>query len=102
MLNAAKYGSDASTIRVRLAGDAHGIRLSVTNDGATIPGDALQAMFEPLRRGAVQASEASTEATSLGLGLFIVREIARAHGGDVDVVSGQGTTMFTMTLPGEV
>jgi len=99
VLNAAKYGSHGGAIRVRLAGDGQRVRLSVANDGTPIPADALDAVFEPLRRGAVQASEASAEATSLGLGLFIVREIARAHGGHVDVVSDEGKTMFTMTLP---
>jgi signal transduction histidine kinase len=99
VLNAAKYGSDGAGIRVGLAGDAQGVRLSVINDGATIPGDVLDAMFEPLRRGAVQAAEPAAESTSLGLGLFIVREIARAHGGHVEAVSDQGKTTFTMTLP---
>ena len=98
VLNAARYSSQGSRIRVRLVGDGQRVRLCVANEGASIPGDELGAIFEPLRRGAFQSEEASTGLTSLGLGLFIVREIARAHGGDVDVVSDQGTTTFAVTL----
>ncbi|WP_263974684.1 sensor histidine kinase [Pseudomonas sp. Marseille-Q5115] len=40
------------------------------------------------------------DARSVGLGLFIVREIARAHGGEVEVASEEGSgTLFTATLP---
>jgi len=98
VLNAARYSSQGSRIRVRLVGDGQRVTLCVANEGASIPGDELGAIFEPLRRGAFQSEEASTGLTSLGLGLFIVREIARAHGGDVDVVSDQGTTTFAVTL----
>ena len=98
VLNAAKYGPEGGGIRVRLIGDGQRVTLCVANEGASIPADELSAIFEPLRRGASQAAEESTAPTSLGLGLFIVREIARAHGGEVDVVSAQGTTTFSVTL----
>jgi signal transduction histidine kinase len=98
VLNAAKYGSEGGRIRVRLSGDGQRVTLCVVNEGASIPGDELGAIFEPLRRGALQSTEEATELTSLGLGLFIVREIARAHGGEVDVVSAQGMTTFSVTL----
>jgi signal transduction histidine kinase len=35
----------------------------------------------------------------LGLGLYIVREVARAHGGEVDVRFGEGETVFGVRLP---
>jgi signal transduction histidine kinase len=41
----------------------------------------MQMMFEPLRRG--DSGAAQTERTSLGLGLFIVRQIVHSHGGTV-------------------
>jgi signal transduction histidine kinase len=43
-------------------------------------------------------SKASTD-SSLGLGLYIVQEIARAHGGLVDARAGDGETVFTVSLP---
>ena len=36
---------------------------------------------------------------SLGLGLYIVREVARAHGGEIDVRSDKGETVFAVRLP---
>jgi sigma-B regulation protein RsbU (phosphoserine phosphatase) len=55
----------------------------------------LAVIFEPFRRG-------DAEGTGLGLGLYIVRSIAQAHGGDVTVTSSteHGTT-FTIRLPVE-
>ena len=51
-------------------------------------------LFDPFRRG----SSAPSHARGLGLGLFIVQQIARAHGGDVRVESGPRRTVFTATL----
>ncbi|HEU4774607.1 MAG TPA: ATP-binding protein, partial [Lysobacter sp.] len=57
--------------------------------------ETLESLFQPLVRGEV----GDPTGTSLGLGLFIVREIAVAHGGGVDVASsGKGTT-FCVRLP---
>ncbi|MDB5828385.1 MAG: histidine kinase [Variovorax sp.] len=95
--NAAKYGTPGATVAVRLTGDADGVQLSVENAGDPIPGDAVPQLFEPLRRGA--PSEPLGDRANLGLGLFIVREIARAHGGDIVAVSAEGKTRFTMRLP---
>jgi phosphoserine phosphatase RsbU/P len=65
------------------------------NEGLPIPAEVLPTIFGPFRRGNVlKRSE------SLGLGLFIAREIVRAHGGKIDVSSAdpEGTT-FTVLLP---
>ena len=72
-----------------------GVALRVHNEGPPIPPELLQEAFEPFRRGV-----AGGEGGSLGLGLFIVREVVRAHGGTVEVASaaGEGTT-FTVRLP---
>lgn len=54
-------------------------------------------LFAPMRRGEQQVKLGSR---SVGLGLYIVHEIARAHGGEVSVSSiPEDGTAFTVTLP---
>ena len=54
-------------------------------------------IFDPLKRGVGRGDP--DDRSSLGLGLFIVREIAHAHGGDVEVRSDGGETTFAVRLP---
>ena len=89
--NALRYGSGRVSVRAHGA-DAH-VEVSVHNDGAPIPSDVLPVVFEPFERG-------TEDRSGLGLGLYIVREIAKAHEGTVSVASSaeQGTT-FSIQLP---
>jgi sigma-B regulation protein RsbU (phosphoserine phosphatase) len=67
----------------------------VHNGGKPIPPELLSRLFEPMVRG----SEAGA-VQGVGLGLYIVREIVRAHGGRVDVSSSaEAGTAFTLDLP---
>jgi signal transduction histidine kinase len=97
--NAVQHGQDNTPIDVTAEGDKEGVTLYVRNDGLPIPPAAIQTIFDPLTRAGGDKSEA-TSARSLGLGLFIAREIVRAHGGEINVVSTKeaGTT-FTVRLP---
>jgi len=95
--NAAKYGDPSGIIRVSLRGDDVQVQLAVENTGPSIPKDLMNSLFEPLRRHA--RADGQGERESLGLGLFIVRQIALAHGGDVTGESTMGRTSFTVTLP---
>jgi len=95
--NAAKYGDEGGAIDVSLVGAGDGMAISVSNVGEPVSGDALNDQFDPLRRGSKAARKG--EHSSLGLGLFIVREIALAHGGDVAARSHDGRTTFVITLP---
>jgi signal transduction histidine kinase len=97
VINAAKYGAAGANVIVTLRGDADQVELVVRNEGPTLSAGSLQSLFEPLSRGANPA--ALGEDTSLGLGLFIVREIAKAHGGEVTASSSEQSTAFTMRLP---
>ena len=94
--NSVAYGDlqQPITITSRLGHD--GASLSVHNHGPVIADALMQVLFEPMTRGTDQ----DCDIRSVGLGLFIVREIAKAHGGDVGVSSqvGSGTT-FTVCLP---
>ena len=95
--NAAKYGQRAAPIDVALTGDARSVRIAVSNAGQPLSSDALHALFDPLRRGSLPANKG--EHASLGLGLFLVREIAIAHGGDVAAHVDEGVTTFAIHLP---
>lgn len=95
--NAAKYSDPGGQIAVSLVGDAAGVALSVSNPSAAIEPGTLDALFDPLRRGSISARRG--EKASLGLGLFVVREIARAHGGEATASSADGQTRFTVLLP---
>jgi signal transduction histidine kinase len=97
VVNAQKYGTRGGEIHVELREGDNGTELEVGNPGAAIPREVLDLMFEPLRRGGVFAGEA--EQASLGLGLFIVSQIAQAHAGTIRAESVQGTTTFKLHLP---
>jgi signal transduction histidine kinase len=81
---------------VVLTGEEADVRFEVTNSGPAIERSALDQIFDPLKRGHAQPESYNT---GLGLGLYIVREIARAHGGEVDVRSGKAETIFAVRLP---
>ena len=99
--NAIKYGSADAPVRVALRGEKADVRLEVTNTGQPIDASTRSEMFDPLVRGRVQDDSVDAPG-GLGLGLFIVREIASAHGGDVEVRSARGETTFSVRLPRRV
>lgn len=82
--NAHKYGTPGLPIRVSASGEAPDeIVIDVQNAGQPIPPSVKDTMFDPLVRGA----GAEMEGFNLGLGLYIVRQIAVAHGGNASVRS---------------
>lgn len=89
--NAVKHGEPGGPVQVRVTGDPDSVRLEVRNRGAPIPAELLPVLFDPFRPG--------DAAGSVGLGLFIVREIARGHGGTVSARSDDGGTVFTVRFP---
>ncbi|RKH60168.1 hybrid sensor histidine kinase/response regulator [Corallococcus aberystwythensis] len=96
--NALAYGDPAAPIQVRSQGEADSVVLEVHNTGAPIPADLLPRLFEPLERGA--AHQENRTDRSIGLGLFIVRQVVHAHGGIVSVSStAEAGTTFTVRLP---
>ena len=97
--NAIKYSGERVDVRVRLnAPDDKRVVLSVQDHGVGIPSDDVKRIFKRFYR-VTHRSLAHVKGT--GLGLFIVKSIARKHGGKVSAESageGQGTTI-TMELP---
>ena len=97
--NAMKYSPPGSPVRVVIDGtDESFLHLRVQNEGPPIARDLLPRIFEPLARGDAAAFDAGGR--SVGLGLYIVRQLVTAHGGSIDVrsVEGEGTE-FAVRLP---
>ena len=77
--NAMKYGTPRVPVRIVVTGDESDVRLEVINIGTPIDPVILDQIFEPLNRGDQRASADG----SLGLGLYIAREIVKGHGGEI-------------------
>jgi PAS domain S-box-containing protein len=94
--NALQHSPAGTPVRVSSRAEDSGLTLSVHNAGEPIPPGLLPVIFEPYRRGAVAALGRG----SIGLGLYISRQIVLGHGGRIDVRSSEeeGTT-FTVWLP---
>jgi two-component system CheB/CheR fusion protein len=92
--NAIQHGTPGSAVRVRVSGDEERVIVEIHNQG-TIPDELLPRIFEPFRSG----RHHGTRGEGLGLGLFIAKAIARAHGGELEVGSSEGMTMARLLLP---
>ncbi|RKG85538.1 sensor histidine kinase [Corallococcus terminator] len=96
--NALAYGDPETPIRVSSYVQEHEAVLEVHNAGLPIPANVLPRLFEPMERGA--AHQEIRVDRSIGLGLFIVRQMVRAHGGTVTARSSpEAGTTFTVRLP---
>ena len=98
VLNALRYGSPDSPVRVLARGGETDVSIEVINRGPTVDPVIRERMFEPLQRGESEQAARDGEG-HLGLGLYIAREIATAHGGEIRMDSTEGTTVFTVRLP---
>ncbi len=94
LANALAHGDPAGPVRVRARSDAGGFELSVANLGDPIPPEAVDHLFQPFSRASVEPGQ-----QGLGLGLYIASEIARAHGGTLEVASSPEETRFTFRMP---
>jgi PAS domain S-box-containing protein len=92
--NALKHGRPGSPVSILVTGDEERVAVEVHNEG-TIPSEVLPRIFEPFH----SVSKSTHRGDSLGLGLFIARAIAHAHGGVLDFTSADGATEFRLVLP---
>jgi signal transduction histidine kinase len=103
VFNALKYGLPGAPIRIDLDGTgADEVVLAVENAGKRIAQHVLPTLFDPLVRAADdddEGADSQLAGANLGLGLYVVREIADAHGGTVDVTSDDASTRFQLRLP---
>jgi signal transduction histidine kinase len=98
--NALQHGSRHEPVSVRLSSTKDDVSIAVNNKGPVIPAKRMASVFDPMVRFAAQDSLAEARDTSLGIGMYIARQIVVAHGGAIHVASNavDGTT-FGMTLP---
>lgn len=94
--NALTHGEE--WLRIEMTeGASNDLVIRIANGGKPIPQHALAQIFEPYRQGREPRSGSKS---GLGLGLYIVREIAQAHGGSVDATSTvEEGTVFRVVLP---
>ncbi|WP_256077664.1 sensor histidine kinase KdpD [Massilia sp. YIM B04103] len=98
--NAAQYSSDSKHIVVALQGKPEEIIFQIRNFGPVIPAASLSTLMDRLTQVGGDAMDAGRPTNSLGLGLYIVREITLAHGGEVTVESEASSgTLFKVRLP---
>jgi len=95
--NALRYGAPDRPVAVRLRADEANVWMEVSNVGQVVDLSDTGRFFHPLARGPEQGG--NSVQSSLGLGLFIVREIAKAHGGDVAFHSEGTVNTFVVRLP---
>ncbi len=100
MGNAIRHGSPEGPVELSVTSDGMTATLIVHNEGEPIPVDLMPVLFEPLMLSTTLGSELRRAPDSVGLGLYIVREIVIATGGTIEVASTaeEGTT-FTVRIP---
>jgi signal transduction histidine kinase len=92
--NAITYGQ--GTVRIVIEGTEREVTINVHNRGSTIPPEVLPTLFEPFRRGVSNDQSPA----GLGLGLYVVEQIVKAHDGAIVVESTkEAGTVFTVRLP---
>jgi len=93
--NAAQYGKAGGPVVVDLACARRTATIAISNPvRAPIPDELIATLFDPFQRG-----RGGEHPGGLGLGLYIVREIVRAHGGTIEVTSSADGTRFRIALP---
>ncbi len=102
VFNALKYGLPGRPVLVSLDGSSPDqLVLKVSNEGRPISRDLIANIFEPLVRADVDDGSGPPHpaGANLGLGLYVVKQIATAHGGSVAVTSDASATCFEVRLP---
>lgn len=89
--NALEHGSGALEVQAYEPPDCRAVIVEVTNHGPPIPAAGRATLFDPFT--------SSSPGRGLGLGLYIVQQIVRAHGGTCDVISDEHATTFVLCFP---
>jgi signal transduction histidine kinase len=101
--NAVKHGSATAPVLLHAIGSPAHVRIEIHNQGRPIPVERRRSIFEPLTRGISGDSGPRDIDRSIGLGLYIAGEIAKAHGGSLELTrSDEDRTTFVVRLPRSV
>jgi signal transduction histidine kinase len=94
--NAIEHGERGAPIRIEVRPSDSAVEIEVHNRGVPIPPSILPSIFDPF----IQGEPAARRSKGIGLGLFIARTIAVAHGGSLRATSdAEHGTSFLATLP---
>ena len=100
--NAVQHGKPDGCIRVTACNQSAGILFEVQNEADPIPPAKLRILFDPVKSFAIRppSERNMSRVQNLGLGLYVVKEIVKAHQGKIAVASSEenGVT-FSVTLP---
>jgi signal transduction histidine kinase len=95
--NAIVHGDAHAPVTVSVTSADGRFAISVSNQGDALSPQRIQQLFKPFWR-----APSSGPHEGLGLGLYIVAEIARSHAGTMDVTSCDGTICFTFSMPDRI
>lgn len=90
--NATQYARSAITVRSRKSADH--VSIQFVNDGPAVPEHLIGSLFSPFEK-----EEIASQPDSIGLGLSVSRELARAMGGDLSYAYEHGQVIFELSLP---
>ena len=100
--NAVQHGTPQSPVQVSLTGASEGVVFEVRNDAELIPELKLRTLFDPVKSFAIRPPDERTASRlhNLGLGLYVVKEIVKAHQGEISVSSTADTGVkFSLSVP---
>ena len=97
--NAAQHGKSETPVAVSIAGAKEEVTVEVWNASVPISPETQKTLFLPLRQAPAVEGNRQAGSSGLGLGLYITKEIAVAHGGSIAVTSGEEGTSFIVRLP---
>jgi signal transduction histidine kinase len=97
LINAARHTPPGTPVHIAVTARADGVELAVEDEGAGVPDDLKQELFEPFRQGATSGGR------GVGIGLSLVQRFAELHGGSARIEDGaNGGARFVVWLPGAV
>jgi signal transduction histidine kinase len=98
--NALQHGAEDFAVTLLIRGEPANVFIAVHNQGTPIPPAELSKIFDPLVRDTGAGRFKKRRLNSIGMGLYIAREVAKAHGGEITFSSNleEGAT-FTIRLP---
>ena len=100
--NATRYSKPGGQVQIRVTAQAHAagesstVQVTVSDEGIGIPAHELPQVFNRHFRGALARSHSQDGS---GLGLSIAHALAQAHGGQLQLRSGNGSTQAVLSLP---